>query len=76
MNSKTFRTKWFVYSIIGVMGTGAGLSMAVEAGFAKHNGEPWFWYGTLALIIFNGGLSLFADGQTNRIKWLKSVNKL
>lgn len=44
--------------------TGMGLSISIEAGFWKWNGEPtWLWVlmGTLGLVIFNTGLSLFGE---------------
>lgn len=42
----------------GLLLTGAGLSMAVDAGFVKAKGGKWFGYGTLALIVFQAGLCL------------------
>ena len=43
---------------------GMGLSLSIEAGFWKWNGYPtWEWVlmGTLGLLIFNTGLSLFGE---------------
>ena len=43
---------------------GLGLSLSIEAGFWKWNGYPiWEWVlmGTLGLLIFNTGLSLFGE---------------
>jgi hypothetical protein len=42
----------------GLLLTGAGLSMAVDAGQVRAKGGKWFWYGTLALVVFQAGLSL------------------
>jgi hypothetical protein len=42
----------------GLLLTGAGLSMAIDAGSKKARGGKWFWYGTLALIVFQAGLCL------------------
>ena len=41
-----------------------GLSISIEAGFWKWNGKPtWEWVllGTIGLVIFNLGLSLFGE---------------
>jgi hypothetical protein len=43
---------------------GLGLSLSIEAGFWKWNCYPiWEWVlmGTLGLLIFNTGLSLFGE---------------
>jgi hypothetical protein len=43
---------------------GMGLSISIEAGFWKWNGNPtWEWVsmGTIGLVIFNIGLSLFGE---------------
>lgn len=42
----------------GLLLTGAGLSMAIDAGAVKANKGKWFWYGTAALIVFQTGLCL------------------
>jgi hypothetical protein len=41
-----------------------GLSISIEAGFWKWDGRPmweWITMGTIGLIIFNTGLSLFGE---------------
>ena len=45
----------------GLLLTGTGLSMAIDAGTARAKGGKWFLYGTLGLIIFQAGLCLVAD---------------
>ncbi len=42
----------------GLLLTGAGLSMAIDAGTARAKGHKWFTYGALALIVFQTGLCL------------------
>lgn len=42
----------------GLLLTGAGLSMANDAGMVRAKGGKWFWYGTLALVVFQAGLCL------------------
>ncbi|WP_288373694.1 hypothetical protein [uncultured Algoriphagus sp.] len=60
MQKKTLR--WLIQSVSGLLLTGTGLSMCIDAGLKKLSGEPWFWYGTAGLIVFQAGLSLVIDG--------------
>lgn len=48
----------------GLLLTGAGLSMAVDAGLKRAKGGKWFWYGTIALIVFQAGLCLVVGSVT------------
>ena len=66
MNSKTKR--WLIQSVLGLLLTGSGLSMCIDAGIEKLNSGEWFWYGTLGLIIFQAGLCFIIDGLRFRIK--------
>ena len=52
----------------GLLLTGAGLSMAVDAGAARAKGGKWFWYGTLALIVFQAGLCLVVGSVRHGIQ--------
>jgi hypothetical protein len=45
----------------GLLLTGAGLSLAIDAGISKMQGGEWFGYGTLALIVFQAGLCCLID---------------
>ncbi len=54
--------RWLIQSVAGLVLTGSGLSICIDAGLNKLSGGEWFWYGTLGLIIFNSGLSLVVDG--------------
>jgi hypothetical protein len=56
------KTKWLLQSTLGLVLTGAGLSMAIDAGFEKFAGNSWMVYGTLALVVFNSGLCVTIDG--------------
>ena len=47
------KKRWLIQSVSGLLLTGAGLSMAIDAGLSKMQGAPWFWYGTIALIFFS-----------------------
>jgi hypothetical protein len=55
------KMKWLAQSTLGLVLTGAGLSMAIDAGFEKFAGNPWVLYGTLALVIFNSGMCITID---------------
>lgn len=70
-NWRSSKTKWLLFSSSGLMLVGLGLSMAIDAGFKKYNGESWFLYGTFALIIFNSGISLFGQAVIEFIRWKK-----
>ena len=53
--------KWILQASLGLILTGSGLSLAIDAGITKNQGGDWFLYGTGALIIFNAGLCLVID---------------
>jgi hypothetical protein len=58
---KNTKTRWLVQSASGLILTGAGLSLAIDAGISKMQGGDWFWYGTFALVIFQAGLCVVID---------------
>jgi hypothetical protein len=64
------KTKWLLQSTLGLVLTGAGLSMAIDAGFEKYAGHPWILYGTFALVVFNSGLCVTIDAGLNYLKAL------
>jgi hypothetical protein len=47
---------------------GAGVSMAVDAGFVKSAGGSWFLYGTLALIVLNSGVCVFGRAVVEQLR--------
>lgn len=49
----------------GLVLTGAGLSMAIDAGTVRAKGGKWFLYGTVALFIFQAGLCLVVGSTGN-----------
>ena len=55
---------WFLQGTIGILLTGAGVSMLIEVGFYKHS-DPgmilWVLAGTISLIVFMAGLVLMID---------------
>jgi hypothetical protein len=58
---KNTRLKWLALAVGGLLLTGAGLSLAIDAGISKMQGGEWFGYGTLALIVFQAGLCCLID---------------
>ena len=58
-NKSTIR--WVLQATTGLILTGSGLSMAIDAGITKMHGGEWFWYGTSALIVFQAGLCVVID---------------
>ena len=55
------KARWLFQAVIGLLCTGAGLSMAIDAGLTKLQQGNWFWYGTFALVVFQAGLCLMID---------------
>jgi hypothetical protein len=55
------KTRWIIQASLGLLLTGAGISMAIDAGLTKLQGGDWFFHGTGALVIFNAGLCLVID---------------
>ena len=63
-----YRNRWLLQAIAGLVFTGAGLSLAIDAGLSKLQGGNWFWQGTFALVVFNTGLCLVVDSVRYKIK--------
>lgn len=59
-------TRWVLQATSGLILTGSGLSLAIDAGMTKMQGGDWFWYGTGALIVFQAGLCLVIDASRFR----------
>jgi hypothetical protein len=62
------KIKWMTQAITGLVLTGAGLSMSIEAGLQKLQGLSWFWQGTLGLIIFQSGLCVLIDSLVAKMR--------
>ncbi len=58
MNGKLI---WYLKAQAGVLLLPAGLCLFGQAVNNKGSGEPWFWLGTLSLIVINTGLGLMID---------------
>ena len=62
------KLKWLTFSIIGLLLFGFGLSLLGEAILLKNNNEPFFWFGTLALVVINSVLCFFGNAIIFKIK--------
>lgn len=63
----TTRAKWLLFAPLGLSLIGLGLSVTLEAARLKTVGEPWFWLGTLGLVIVNAGVAVFGDAVKCRV---------
>jgi hypothetical protein len=69
---EAIKRNWLIFSILGLILIGAGLSLAIDAGFYRlHNPEGWNWicYGTCALVVFNSGICCFGQGVIYKVKF-------
>jgi hypothetical protein len=55
------KLRWVLQATLGLVLTGAGLCLAIDAGFEKFAGNPWILYGTMALVVFNSGICITID---------------
>ncbi len=60
------KKRWILQATLGLLLTGAGLSMAIDAGLTKNQGGDWFLYGTSALMVFQAGLCLVIDAPKHK----------
>lgn len=63
--------KWLIQAPIGLVIIGFGACLIAEAAMVKYSGaDTWDWvsYGTLALIVFNSGISIFGGAIIHRIR--------
>lgn len=62
--------RWIIKAPLGLSIIGFGLCLVLDAAFMKYNGTDtlhWVAYGTLALIVFNSGVSIFGDAVKHRM---------
>lgn len=52
---------WYLTAQAGVLMFPLGLCIFGEAVSRRINGEPWFWWGTVSLIVINAGLGLMIE---------------
>ena len=61
------RKKWLTYAPIGLTLFGLGLTLTLEANRRKNAREPYFWLGTLGLVVLNAGLAFLGDAVKSRV---------
>ncbi len=69
MSMNEYYEKWDKLSVPGLILMGLGLAVTGQGIAAKANRKPflrWFVLGTLGLIAFNSGASLFGEAVKNR----------
>lgn len=79
MGASKHRKRWLTFAPLGLFLIGAGLSMAIDAGFYRMRGAAtinWVLYGTSALIVFNSGLSFFGQAVIEKIKHDQEINQV
>ena len=66
----THKKKWLIFAPAGLAVIGAGASMIHWAGSLKDQQVPtskWLAAGTIALVVFNAGISLFGRGVVEKV---------
>jgi len=58
------KNKWFILSLTGILTFSLGLCIFGEAIILKNKGEPWFLFGTIALMLINFGVCLMISANT------------
>jgi len=74
------RKLWWLYGFFGAFFLGMGLSLAIEAGFWKHDGSHWTWWvfgGILGLsfAVFGAFCMVKAGGLFERMRVKNLKNK-
>ncbi|MFN3927878.1 MAG: hypothetical protein ACK4QL_11330 [Pseudanabaenaceae cyanobacterium] len=55
------RLLWYLKAQVGILAFPFGLCLFGEAVIDKLSNRPWFWSGTLSLIVINLGLGLMIE---------------
>lgn len=71
--------RWLIQAPLGLSLVGFGLCMVVDASLyrATDGVTTWQWvsYGTLALVVFNAGLSIFGDAVVWRARYERAKER-
>jgi cytochrome c oxidase assembly factor CtaG len=70
--SHKHRRRWLVQAPAGLILIGFGVCLIAEAAHLKFSGADtfrWFAAGTIALVVFNSGLSVFGGAIIHRIRY-------
>jgi len=63
---------WLIQAPVGLVLVGFGACLIAEAAILKANGADWTqWvlWGTIALSVFNAGLSIFGNAILERVRY-------
>lgn len=66
----THKSKWLLLAPAGLLAVGAGACLISWASALKEKGAPaqqWVAAGTVALTVFNAGLSIFGNGVAESV---------
>lgn len=78
MDKEKYYRRWLLRAPVGLVLIGFGACLIAEAAMDKYDGAPtWQWvaYGTLALVVFNSGLSIFGDSILQRTRYERAKEK-
>lgn len=68
---------WLIQAPLGLVIVGFGICLIAEAAIWKYSGVPtWQWIvaGTVALSVFNAGLSIFGGAILHRVRYEQQTN--
>lgn len=74
-NIAKLRSKWLVFSFSGLLLVGLGLTIVGEAILLKMGQEAYFLMGTIGLVAFNTGLSIFGQAVIFRYRYLQAKGR-
>ncbi|MGJ3242010.1 MAG: hypothetical protein ACFE0O_03495 [Opitutales bacterium] len=75
MNAETYRKRWLLLSVLGLVLIGLGICIIGEAILLKGTGASalsWVLWGTGGLVVFNAGVACFGDAVKNRVHFERS----
>jgi len=67
----TKKKTWTTLATSGLILVGFGLCLTIDAAFTRYEGAAtsvWATYGTVGLVVFNTGLSLFGRAVVEQVK--------
>ncbi len=71
MSNKHYK-RWLIQAPVGLATIGFGACLIAEAAIEKYSHpDEWSWviYGTIALVVFNAGMSIFGDAILHRSRY-------
>jgi len=77
-NAKQYYRRWLIRAPLGLVIIGFGACLIAEAAMKKYAGyatSEWVLWGTVALIVFNSGISVFGDAVLQRARYERAREK-